>query len=43
LSGHSKLLRIRVGNYRIVYQVEEENLIVLIVIVGHRKDVYRKL
>lgn len=43
LTGHPGLLRIRVGSYRIVYQVEEENLIVLIVIVGHRKDVYRRL
>lgn len=43
LSGHPGLLRVRVGNYRIVYQVEEENSIVLIVSVGHRKDVYRKL
>jgi mRNA interferase RelE/StbE len=43
LSGHPELLRIRVGNYRVVYRVEEEDSVVLIVIVGHRKDVYRKL
>lgn len=43
LSGHPELLRVRVGNYRIIYQVEEEDLIVLVVLVGHRKDVYRKL
>lgn len=43
LSGHPELLRIRVGNYRIVYQVEEEDLVILVVLVGHRKDVYRKL
>ncbi len=42
LSGHPGLLRIRVGNYRIVYQVEEDSII-LIIVVGHRKDVYRKL
>lgn len=43
LSGYPELFRIRVGNYRIVYQVEEENLVILIITVGHRKDVYRKL
>ncbi len=43
MSGYPELFRIRVGNYRIVYQVEEENLVILIITVGHRKDVYRKL
>jgi mRNA interferase RelE/StbE len=34
--------RIRVGVYRVVYQIEEGQLLVLVVKVGHRKDVYRK-
>lgn len=33
--------RIRVGYYRIVYAVEDAQLIVLVVKLGHRKDVYR--
>lgn len=33
--------RIRQGNYRIVYEIRDERLIVLIVKVAHRKDVYR--
>ena len=33
--------RVRQGVYRIVYAVEEERLVVYVVKVGHRKDVYR--
>jgi mRNA interferase RelE/StbE len=35
--------RIRVGDYRIVYAVEGQLLLVVVVTVGHRKDVYEKL
>lgn len=37
----SGLRRIRVGNYRIVYEVYEDELTVLVVRVAHRRDVYR--
>ena len=37
------LLRIRVGDYRIIYQVQEEILRVLVVRVGHRREVYRRI
>jgi mRNA interferase RelE/StbE len=33
--------RIRAGDYRVVYQVHRGALIVLVLTVGHRKDVYR--
>lgn len=33
--------RIRCGNYRILYSIEDEILVVYVVKVGHRKDVYR--
>ncbi len=33
--------RLRVGDYRILYSVEGSKLIVLVLAVGHRKDVYR--
>ena len=35
------LRRWRVGNYRIVYEVREEELVVLVIRVGHRQAVYR--
>ena len=34
--------RIRQGNYRIVYSIEDDKLIVLVVKIGHRRDIYRK-
>jgi len=37
------LYRVRVGDYRILYQIEDDVLVVLVVHVGHRKDVYRFL
>ena len=40
LSAQEKY-RIRCGNYRILYAIEDAVLIVFVVKVGHRKDVYR--
>ena len=40
LSGDEKY-RIRQGNYRILYMIEDEIITVMIVKVGHRRDVYR--
>ena len=34
--------RIRVGDYRILYLIEDALLVVIVVKIGHRKDVYRK-
>ncbi len=41
LSGKEDLYRLRVGRYRVVYSVADAELAVLIVRVGHRKNVYR--
>ncbi|HVX83674.1 MAG TPA: type II toxin-antitoxin system RelE/ParE family toxin [Phycisphaerae bacterium] len=32
----------RVGDYRIIYTIHDDRLIVLVVDVGHRRDVYRR-
>ena len=34
--------RIRVGDYRIIYAIEDDRLIVLVIDVGHRRDIYRR-
>lgn len=42
LHGSSNIFRIRCGDYRIIYQIQNEELILLIIKVGHRQEVYRK-
>ena len=41
LAGLDDLYRIRVGDYRIVYQIQDAVLLVLVVKIGHRREVYR--
>ena len=41
LQGTGDFYRIRIGDYRVIYQVEDEHLVVLVVNVGHRRDIYR--
>ena len=41
LKGSTDTWRIRVGNYRVIYEVHDNQLLVLVVEIGHRKDVYR--
>ncbi|MFE7115194.1 type II toxin-antitoxin system RelE/ParE family toxin [Streptomyces sp. NPDC057654] len=43
LSGPSGLYRLRVGGYRVAYQVEDGELLILVVKVGDRRDVYRTI
>ena len=33
--------RIRVGDYRVIYEVEQGRLTVLVIRIGHRREVYR--
>jgi mRNA interferase RelE/StbE len=41
LAGRPNLYRVRQGNYRVIYSVDDEARVVDVVKVGHRKDVYR--
>ncbi len=41
LSGHDKY-RIRQGNYRILYTIEDDVLVVTVIRIGDRRDVYRE-
>ncbi len=41
LSGEEKY-RIRLGDYRILYQVFDDIVLVVVVKIGHRRDVYKK-
>jgi mRNA interferase RelE/StbE len=41
LTGQEGLYRARSGDYRIVYGIEDNRLLVLVVKIGHRREVYR--
>ncbi len=41
LRGADSLYRFRVGDYRVVYTVQQSILVVLVIKIGHRKEVYR--
>jgi mRNA interferase RelE/StbE len=41
LAGSEDILRLRVGDYRILYQVRDDRLVVLLVKIGHRREIYR--
>jgi len=43
LQGHRGLLRVRVGDYRIVYEVRDAQLVVIVITLGHRREVYDRL
>ena len=43
LAGQGSLYRIRLGASRIVYQIQDDELLILVVRIGHRSDVYRHL
>ena len=42
LSGED-LFRIRQGKYRVLYSVGDEELVILVIRIGHRREVYRSL
>jgi mRNA interferase RelE/StbE len=41
LAGEDNLWRIRVGDYRVIYQISDRELVVLVVRVRHRSDAYQ--
>jgi len=41
LEGEEDLYRLRVGDYRIIYQVQDKALLILVVKLGDRKEIYR--
>jgi mRNA interferase RelE/StbE len=41
LKGSSELWRVRAGDYRVIYSIHDDVLLILVVKIGHRGDVYR--
>ena len=42
LTGSERFLRVRAGDYRIVYTVKDQTPIIMVVRIGHRREIYRK-
>jgi mRNA interferase RelE/StbE len=42
MEGDESTYRIRMGEYRIVYEIQNKVLVVLVLKVGHRREVYRR-
>lgn len=43
LESEEKFYRIRVGDYRVIYQVDKKIPLILVVNIGHRKQIYRRI
>jgi mRNA interferase RelE/StbE len=43
MKGNNPFHKIRVGDYRIIYEIQNNILLILIIKIGHRKDIYRNL
>jgi len=43
IEGNNPFHKVRVGDYRIIYKIQKDVLMILIVKIGNRKDVYRHL
>jgi len=43
LAGFDDLYRVRIGDYRIIYRIQDNVLMVVIVRLGHRRDIYRHM
>jgi len=43
LKGHRPYLRVRSGDYRVIYAIDDQARVVTVAAVGHRRDVYQRL
>lgn len=43
MKGSNSFHKIRCGDYRIIYEIHNDRLVILVVKIGHRKDVYKNL
>jgi len=37
----TEFYRIRIGDYRVIYKIEDDVLLILVIRIGHRKDIYK--
>ena len=41
MSGYDDIYRIRIGNYRVIYEIDGKRIIIVILKIGRRREVYR--
>lgn len=42
MTGADDLWRIRAGDWRIIYQIRDKEMVILVIRVGHRREIYRR-
>ena len=43
MKGNNNFHKVRMGDYRIIYEIHDDVLVILVVKIGHRKDIYKHL
>ena len=43
MSGNNSFHKVRSSDYRIIYEIHDDRLVILVVKIGHRKDIYKRL
>jgi len=43
MKGNNNFHKVRVGDYRIIFEIHEDTLVILVIKIGHRKDIYKHL
>lgn len=43
LKGAASLYRLRIGDYRVVYEIRGKILTIIVIKIGHRREIYRRL
>lgn len=43
MKGDNPFHRVRVGDYRIIYEIQNDVLTILVIKIGHRKEIYRHI
>lgn len=42
LTGEPGVYRLRIGDYRVLYEIHDDQVLVLVLRIGHRREIYRK-
>jgi mRNA interferase RelE/StbE len=43
LEGHEDRYRLRIADYRVIYEINDGQLVILVIGVGHRREIYRAM